>query len=105
MEPVSICSLWLCMIISQSKHPGRIKHTISIINDIYKIRYKIMMSGLKTHRLSLPRYCARGRSRQDGFSILQFFKSVICCKVGPDFDAFGLFDTEYSPLLPSRIAE
>lgn len=32
------------------------------------------------HLLSLPRYCTRGRYREDGFSILQFFKSAVTCE-------------------------
>ena len=36
--------------------------------------------ALKTCRLSLPRYCARGRNRQYRFSILQFFTSAVACE-------------------------
>ena len=47
--------------------------------------------GLKTHRLSLPRYWARDPNRREGFSSLQFFNSpgpcefAITCKVAARF--------------------
>jgi len=36
-----------------------------------------VMQGLKTCRLSLPRYWARGPNRREGFSSLQFFNSAV----------------------------
>jgi len=42
-----------------------------------------MMLGLIFCRLSLPRHCARSpssRYMQDGFSVLQFFKSTVACE-------------------------
>ena len=52
-----------------------------------KMSGRYVTQGLKTRRLSLPRYWARGQNRREGFSSLQFFNSTgvrkfaISCKV------------------------
>ena len=62
-----------------------LRERVSIMPLTKSIKY--VTQGLKTHRLSLPRYWARGLNRWVGFSSLQFFNSAavrefaLSCKV------------------------